>query len=328
MGLKSNVLNKLEEAKGSFISGEFLAGQLSVSRTAVWKAVKSLVREGHIIDSVPNQGYKLTPASNVISNEGILAEISKLGGCAALKHAIVLKSVGSTNTFAKQLIASGESNVTLIVSEEQTGGRGRLGREFTSPKGGLYFSLILPDGLKAQSPGLITTAVSLSVCRSLAKLTPYSPQIKWVNDVFLHGKKICGILTEGVTDLETGSLLSVIIGVGINYCEPQNGFPYELKNIAASIFPRGETPTCSANALCASVVTDLLSHVSNGNFQTDIAEYKRFSLVLGKTVTFTQNGTQLSGKAVDIDDRGGLIVETDGGLLTLNSGEISINLLK
>ncbi|MCD7871975.1 MAG: biotin--[acetyl-CoA-carboxylase] ligase, partial [Clostridiales bacterium] len=210
MELKKEVLSALSSCK-RYISGEELAKQFGKSRAAVWKAVKALKKGGYIIDAVTNKGYILTEDNDILSAESIKQN---------MKHKIDVlyyPSVDSTNSCAKSIAAGGDSRTLLITADEQTAGRGRQGKSFYSPpKTGIYMTLVIHPDLPLQNAVTATTAASVAVCRAVEKLTRLKPEIKWVNDVYLNGNKICGILTEAVSDFEAGIVTSVIIGIGMN----------------------------------------------------------------------------------------------------------------
>ncbi|MEG1870124.1 MAG: biotin--[acetyl-CoA-carboxylase] ligase, partial [Oscillospiraceae bacterium] len=218
MSVKSSVLQMLEANRGNSVSGQQLANELGVSRSAVWKAIKALETDGYAIEAVTNKGYLLASSNDLISAEGInnylAAQYKKLPITA-------LKTVSSTNTHARMMAANGAKHGTIVVSEEQTNGKGRMGRTFFSPEGsGIYMSIILRPNTHTTNAVFITTAAAVAVCRAIAKLTVAKPTIKWVNDIILRDKKICGILTEAVTDFENGMVESVVVGIGINFKEP------------------------------------------------------------------------------------------------------------
>ena len=212
MNVKKNLLDALAEAKGGYISGAALAERIGVSRNAVWKAVKSLEADGYSIESVTAKGYRLSSDNNRLSAEVISADITAESlGC----KVIVLDEVDSTNNYAKKLAAQGALHGTVVAAERQTGGKGRLGRSFSSPKGtGLYMSVIIRPECSVETASLITSAVSVAAAEAVEELCGGRVDIKWVNDLLAGGRKLCGILAEGV--LREGRVQSVILGIGIN----------------------------------------------------------------------------------------------------------------
>ncbi len=346
MSTKDNVLKVLEENKGKTVSGEELANQLSISRTAIWKAIQELRKGGYEINAITNKGYCLSRKSDVLSVEGILPYVKE----SFISDRIhVFQSVESTNLTAKRMALDGAPSGTIIIAEEQTKGRGRMGRSFFSPpSSGIYISFILKPHFDTAKSVLITTAASVAVCKAIEKVTGISCQIKWVNDVYIGEKKICGILTEAVTDFESGHIDYIVLGIGINYNIAQTAFPKELENIAGSLFDGNTIPpaaddqsqgsSISRNQLIAEVINQVSDISSNLESREFIKDYKSRSFVLGKEIlissTIRPNQERNLAKGIqaiaeDIDEDGGLVVRyPDDSVCTLNSGEISIRTVK
>ena len=236
MKTKDIVLRELERNRASYISGQELAEKLNISRTAIWKAINNLKEEGFQIESQTKLGYKLIESDDKLSDEGIRKGLRK-----ELKDIdiIVYDEIDSTNTEAKRrLYSSDVKDFTVIVSDMQKGGRGRTGKSFASPKGSVvYFSIILHprDFFDFSYFDLITVKAAVSVAQGIKESTGKQAEIKWVNDLFIDGKKICGILSELDADFESRSVKSVIVGIGINVNEPRDDSFKDLKNIAGYI---------------------------------------------------------------------------------------------
>lgn len=361
MSTRGSVLKALEENKGAAISGEELANRLSISRAAIWKAIQELRREGYRIDAITNKGYCLATDSDVLSAEGILPylnvdSISVTGDPAMAAGSMadrihVFKSVESTNLTAKKMALDGAPAGTVVIAEEQTKGRGRMGRRFYSPPaGGIYMSFILAPRFDVSKSVLITTAASVAVCKAIEEATGISCRIKWVNDIYKGEKKICGILTEAVTDFESGHIEYIVLGIGINYNTPRSAFPEDISGVAGSLFEDSPTGPDSENGcntalhginkqgtrnrLIAEVINQVMAINERLESRDFIPEYKRRSLVLGKDILIVPvagpDGERnleagIPAAAVDIDGDGGLVVRhADGRLQTLNTGEISI----
>ncbi len=226
--------------------------------------------------------------------------------------------VPSTNTLAKNLAKEGKKLPFLIVSDSQTGGRGRLGRSFFSPAGtGIYMTLALPEVSSPAEALSITPAAAVAVTDAIVSLTGKDPLIKWVNDIFLGGRKICGILAESVP-LSNGKY-ALVIGIGLNMTTCI--FPDELAEVAASL-----DSSVPREQMIAQITNNLLEY-SLCDEENIIARYKKRCFVLGKEIFFTIDGTTFSALAEDVDSRGGLLVrKPDGNLITLMAGEISIRL--
>lgn len=321
MGLKHEVLRLLEENRESYLSGQEIANRLAFSRTAVWKAIHSLKEEGYQIHAVSNKGYRLDTSCDLLSSEGIHAYLAE-----DLKQfpIYVYQQIGSTNTEAKQQALNGAPHGTIILAEEQTQGRGRLGRKFYSPKGtGIYMSIILRPQLHLNQAIQVTTTVAVAICRVIEKLTNQNPHIKWVNDIYLGKQKICGILTEAVTDFESGQVEFIILGIGLNVNTVD--FPADLHEIAGSLNPKDVT----RNQLCAHLLNELFSLFSKLNDPQVLEEYKSKSNVLGNWITFMKNQESYEAFAEDINEQGGLVVRLKNDeKMILNSGEISIRWTK
>lgn len=310
MALKDDILFALLNTN-EYISGEDLAKKFGKSRAAVWKAIKNLTNAGYEIDAVTNKGYKLIENGDIISAPSIKKYINNT------IDVIYYPIVDSTNNACKRLLADGKEGEFLVVAEQQSAGRGRQGKSFYSPSGtGVYFSLTLNPLLPLQNAVTATTAASVAVCKAVEKTTNKNPKIKWVNDVYLDGKKICGILTEAITNFEEGIVNNVIIGIGININTID--FPDDVENAGCL----GEK--INRSLLIAEVCNELIK-IAKGDMKSFIDYYRSHSLVIGKKIKFIKSGEVTPATAVAIDETGGLEVELENGEHTiLRSGEISI----
>ncbi len=323
MSSKSSILRILEQQKGSHVSGEDLAKQLQISRSAVWKAINELKKEGYQITAVPNRGYCLDPSSDRLSPEGVESYLTEVVWAGNIH---VYQLLESTNVTARQLALDGAPHGTVVLAEEQSAGRGRMGRRFASPKHtGIYMSVLLRPHWSAEDSLLITTAASVAVCRAVEQTTGKSAQIKWVNDVYLEGRKVCGILTEAVTDLESGGIESIILGIGVNFSTALADFPEELQHKAGSLFEK-PPEHLDRNRFAAILIQEVMALCDTLTSRSFLNEYRERSLVLGKTVQVLPFGKQAyPAKAVDIDEQGGLVLAlADGSKQVLRSGEVSI----
>ncbi len=319
MSTKAKVLEILEINRQKDVSGEQLAVTIGVSRAAINKVIKDLRQDGYIITAITNKGYRLSAQNDIISAEGIRAMLPE--GCAP--NIFVYSSLSSTNQTAKKLALDNAPDGSVIIANEQTAGRGRMGRSFFSPPdSGIYMSFILRPKINAQKGVLLTVFASVAVCRAIQKVFGINPKIKWVNDIIVNGKKVCGILTEAVTDFESGNVEYVILGIGVNFST--SAFPTELAGIACSLQTEKQSEAIR-NKLIAEIITELSDYsdsLDNGKF---IHEYKKLSCVLGKTIEIIHQSGKTTAEAVDVNDMGGLVVRlNDGSIYTLTSGEISI----
>lgn len=311
--MKKILLQKL--ASGDFVSGEEIASCLGVSRSAVWKAVQSLRNYGFIIDSVTSRGYRISPNNNKLAPE-LIEYNGKI---------IVLDETDSTNNYAKNLASKGAEHGTTVLAEAQTLGKGRIGRTFVSPKEkGLYMSVIIRPDFSLEFSPLITSAVSVAVAESIEQLTNCHTQIKWVNDVYINNKKICGILTEASLGLEYNSLDYAVVGIGINVLSHDFG---ELNSTVTSI--QQETgEKISRNKLCETVLKNIGLHLSGITKKLHLNEYRRREMLTGNMISANIGSEKIIGKALGIDDNANLIVQTDSGIRTLVSGEANLVRIK
>lgn len=324
MSTKNRILELLEKRRGESISGERLAEILGVSRNAVWKAVKELQKDGYSIAAVTNKGYCLSDENDILSIAGIKPFLSPKAQPYADKIQIY-KALESTNKTAKELAIAGAPHGTVIIADSQTKGRGRYTRSFFSPHGGLYISIILrPEVLRFDNPTAVTAFAAVSVCEAIEIISDKTPKIKWVNDIFIDGKKVCGILTEAVTNFESGGLEWIVLGIGVNVYTRTEDFPSELQNIATSVFPDKKIKGVR-NKLSAEIINRILGF-ETAPIEAEIFEkYKKRLMLLGKEITVIQNETEFKATAVDVDSIGHLIVKDEKGeIITLFSGEIRI----
>ena len=325
MSTKNRILELLEQQRGESISGEHLAGVLGISRNAVWKAIKELQKDGYHIVAVTNKGYCLSAENDIISIPGIKPFLSERSQFYANKIQ-VHKSLESTNKTAKEMAVAGAEHGTIIIADCQTMGRGRYSRNFFSPSGGgLYMSMVLrPEAMHFKNPTSVTAFAAVSVCEAIESISTKVPRIKWVNDIFIDGKKVCGILTEAVTDFESGGLDWVVLGIGINVHTRTEDFPCDLQSIATSIYP-DEKMSGVRNRLSAEIINRILGFETLPS-ETEIFEkYKKRLMVLGKKITVIQNQVEYMATAIDVDSVGHLVVKNESGeRITLSSGEIRI----
>lgn len=330
MAVKDAVLDALEHNKDNYISGEDLSRQLGVSRAAVSKAVKTLRGEGYEIDAVTNRGYMMPSDGTAISEAAVRSALP-----ASLRNMalFVYDITDSTNLEARRFVLGENPTAPAVfIARQQTAGRGRLGRGFYSPKDGLYLSIVIKPAFDMSRASQVTVAAAAATSEAIDAVCGCDSRIKWVNDIYVNNKKVCGILTEAATDFETGQIDSLIIGIGINTSD--RSFPPELAGIAGSVpAVSGEELTGHEKAqLAASIIEKVLRYTKDLSGFMD--SYRDRSMVIGKRITvytgtYRKDPTQeLGGKsarALGIDDSGGLIVEYDDGTRqTLTSGEVSI----
>lgn len=232
-------------------------------------------------------------------------------------------SIDSTNTYLKNISSNIKNEFTTVVANEQTQGRGRLGRQFFSPANtGIYMSFIIKPDMSITDATFITTATSVAVCKAIENVTHLNPKIKWINDIYIENKKACGILAEAITDINSGNLAGIIIGIGINVNTTNDIFPENIKDIATALTISNKI---DRNELIASILNEF--HIIYNNPQDYMEDYKKRSLILNKDIYYIQNGIKYYGTAIDFTENGGLvIIDNEGNKKTLTSGEISVRL--
>ncbi len=323
--VRDDVLQVLEQHRGEQVSGGALAKELQVSRTAVWKAISSLRRDGFPIDSVPGGGYTLSSDSDALSAAGIefLLRTEQLA-----RSLEVFSQIDSTNNYLKKNASDLPSGHT-VVADCQTAGRGRLGRTFLSPSGtGVYLSMLLRSQLPLEQINLITVGAAVAICHAIEETAGFTPDLKWVNDVLMHGKKLCGILTEASIEAETGLLSYAIVGIGINVRTPKDGYPEEIREIAGSIEDFAPH-SVNRNALVAAFLNhmercyDLICYNHTDELMEEYRSYMHF---LGQEIRVISNGVSEPATALSINEKGHLIVRQNDEERTVLAGEISIRL--
>lgn len=322
MSVKDEILQQLESNKGSYISGGQLANNLGVSRNAVWKAIKSLEKNGYQITAVPNKGYCLSDQNDILSPSSINQY---------LKHPLnisVYKTISSTNTVLKEDANNGAPEGTVIISEEQTAGRGRMGKKFYSPAGtGIYLSILLRPDMPANESLFLTTSAAVATAKAIEDVSDKKAGIKWVNDIYIDSKKVCGILTEAAFNLETGKLDYAIVGIGINICFPNGGFPSDIDNIATAVFDKTSDSINKRSRLIAHLLDYLMDYYQNINKKDYVKDYIDRSILIGKDVQLIESNNTIPATVLSIDDDCRLKVQLENGSERwLTSGEVSIKL--
>lgn len=299
---------------------EALSKSLSLTANDVLEALKSLKSCGYIDETTENgcAEYKMSNHDETISAQKIssftLPAVSE-------KNIIVFDNICSTNETAKRLALSGADDKTIVIAQSQSAGKGRKGRSFYSPeRSGIYMSIIkLPQSSPSGSV-LITSCSAVAVCRAIEKVCSVSAQIKWVNDIICRGKKVCGILTEALTNSSGNSLQYIVTGIGVNCFHSE--MPAELAKKAGSV---SDVKSFSRNMLCAQIINEFISLSEEIESRKFINEYRQRSAVIGQNIEVFEENQAYKAKALDIDNDCCLIVKaTDGSIKTLNSGEISI----
>lgn len=321
MTIKEKVLVLLEKNMGNYLSGEEIAGQLDCTRGAVWKAVKTLQNQGYNINAVTNKGYKLDENTDILSLAGIEQYLDEEVRNMDIE---VFHSVSSTNDIVKDFANQGGKEGKVVISGMQTKGKGRLGRSFYSPSdSGLYMSILLRPEMSAADAVKITTAAAVAVAQSVEKVSDQNTNIKWVNDVYLNGKKICGILTEASFNLENGGLDYAVVGIGVNVYQPDGGFPEEIKDIAGAVFK--EKIGTARNRICAYIINSFMKYYHELDENTFYDGYRSRLMWAGEKINIISPKETVPATLLDVDKDCKLLVKLENDEeKTISTGEISI----
>lgn len=321
--MKEEILRLLKENTTEFISGQEISEKFGVSRTAIWKYINQLKIEGYEIESISKKGYRLVASPDILTYEEIVDGLkTKFIG----RKIIHFDDIGSTNSKAKELALSGTEDGTVIIAEEQTMGKGRLGRNFISPKGkGIWMSIILKPDINPLNVSMVTQIGAAAINKAFRELK-IDTFIKWPNDILLNKKKFCGILTEMSAELTKVNF--IVMGIGINVNVDENDFTKEVKETATSI--KIET---GKRVDRKEIVSRILNNfeelyedfIEREDIQRTIDICRENSILMGREIRVIKRGNSINAKVLDIDDKGELVVQyEDGKVENLISGEISI----
>jgi BirA family biotin operon repressor/biotin-[acetyl-CoA-carboxylase] ligase len=322
--LRESVLISLKEKHGKWVSGEALSEILKVSRTTIWKQVKLLQAEGYEVASSPKKGYRLSSPPDLLSPDEICPNLTtKVLG---RQHYFYYQEIDSTNNQARNLAAAGYPEGTIVVAEMQTAGRGRRGRSWYSPAiKGIYLSVILRPILPLKEISRVSLVTAVAVAETLEAELNLRPHIKWPNDILVNNRKIAGILSEAVTDMD--GVEYIVTGIGLNINNHAQDFPSEFRSTATSSLAEYDRPGSRVK-----VLQGLLERLENhyfellgGNFANTLEKGKSLSMVIGRELQLDTINGFIVGQAIDIDDNGFLIMRDQSGTIhTIMSGEISI----
>lgn len=319
--MRKEIINILKNHAGDYISGEDISNKLGITRAGIWKHIKTLREAGYEIESVSNRGYKLIGTPDVITEEEINEYLKTKYVGRNYKH---FNEIDSTNTQCKRECSENIIEGMVIVSEEQSKGKGRLGRSWSSPKGtGIWMSIILTPAIAPVLAPKITIIGAAAVYNALKDMN-INVGIKWPNDIVIDGKKVCGILTE--MNAEIDRINYVVMGIGINVNTEE--FPEELSDKATSLRIQ-----CGENINRKELVGKILNYTEyyydlfkeTGSIKEVINICKKGSVVLGKEIKVISGCSEIICEAIDIDDDGELIVKyEDGSIHKVISGEVSV----
>ena len=318
--MKAEILTILKDTDG-YVSGQELCERFGVSRTAVWKAMNQLKKEGYEIESVQNKGYHLVKTPDILSkNELVSIRKTKWVGTEICYFDVT----DSTNTQAKSLGEGDAPNGTLVVAGKQESGRGRRGRSFESPAGtGIFMTLLLRPEIEPQNASMLTLVSALAVAKGIEHMVDLPVQIKWPNDIVINGKKVCGILTEMSAQMDYVNY--IVIGIGINVGNEE--FPEEIKDVATSIYL--ESGKHVNRAMLIEKIWEEFEdyyelYEKTQDLSSLVKEYDSYLVNRGQKVRVLDSKEPYEGKAMGITDRGELIVDTWESRKLVSTGEVSV----
>jgi BirA family biotin operon repressor/biotin-[acetyl-CoA-carboxylase] ligase len=318
---KDKILTLLRSSKAGYISGEELARKAGISRTMVWKHVESLRSSGFGIEAVPSRGYRITSIPDILRQSDIKPGL-KTGVIGKEIH--LLPSVASTNTLAMELAMSGSPEGTVVIAETQTGGKGRLGRKWLSPKGNLYLSVILRPDVPLQKAPLITLMGAVAVATAIRTTCGLEAGIKWPNDILVAGKKVSGLLTE--MSAEQDRVRHIVLGVGVDVNMELETLPSEIRALATTL-AAASGKTIDRTMLLRQLLRDLdhWYRIFLTNGPDVLREWSSLNLTIGNRVAVSGAGEALEGLAQGIDEEGRLVIRLDNGTVrTVAAGDVAI----
>ena len=310
----ARILLALRTAGSGFVSGADLAGQLGISRAAVWARIEDLRQLGYDIAASPHQGYQLRSVPDRLCADDLLA--LAVGNQVVGRDIRVFEETNSTNDVVDKLARDGVKEGAVVFAEAQSKGRGRLGRKWMSPaRKGLWFSILLRPALGPQAATQVTVAAATALCRAIREQTELRPEIKWPNDILVGGRKVAGVLTE--LNAEPDAIKHMILGIGIDVNVATSDFPPDLRKIATSL--KIETGRhLSRIDLAAAILRELdadYQRICRRQFATIADEWEAQCGTLGRRVSIHLGARILSGRAESLDDDGALLLRTDHGHL-------------
>ena len=319
---RSAILEMLRTRVGQFVSGEELGRQLGISRTAVSKQIQKLRQEGYDVESTVSHGHRLQRLPDLLRPEEVCPRLTTQFIGSEIYY---YTEIGSTNDEAKKRAVSGCPEGTLVITETQLGGRGRLARGWFSPVGkGIWFSVVLRPPFPPQEAPKCTLMAAVALNRAIREVTGIPCGIKWPNDILCNGKKIVGILTEMSAEMD--AINHIVIGIGINVNIEANEIPPELKEIATSVLMETGVAVSRIDLFIKVLerLEELYLLVKTDGFAAVLSAWRQESITLGRMVNVIAPDKSFAGKAVDIDGDGALLVQTDQGMERVLAGDVSI----
>lgn len=322
--MKERLIQLFEESRERYLSGEQISRELNVTRTAVWKHIQTLKEDGYVFEAAPRLGYKLVSAPDRLRPEAItrILRTEVLG-----REIHCFDEADSTQNIAHRLVREGAPEGTLVITERQTSGRGRLGRHWHSPKGkGIYMSLVVKPSIPIHLMPHLTLLAAVALCRAIRIAVPgLNPGIKWPNDLLIGGKKISGILME--SSAENEALQYIVAGIGISCNLQPEDYPEELKDRATSLLIESGARVDRAGLIAEFLyqLEELYKLYLEQGFTPIRTLWEASSATIGQEVRMITHGGTFVGTAVSLDDWGGLTLrQADGSFRTVYSADTEL----
>lgn len=318
---KDKILKLLRSAKAGFLSGQELAAKMGISRTMVWKHIKSLEREGFGVEAVPSRGYRITAVPDLLRLDDIRHGL-KAGIVGKYIH--LFPEVVSTNTLAMQMAAEGAPEGTVVLAETQTGGKGRLGRKWMSPKGNLYLSLVLRPSIPVQKAPLVTLMGAAATVSAIRTICAVPAAIKWPNDIILSGKKVSGLLTE--MSAEPDRVKHIVLGIGVDVNMRLDELPSDMRALATTVAAEAGR-SIDRTGLLRQILRELDQAYRKllENDREVLEDWKSLNSTIGNRVAVRGLNETIQGLAEGIDAEGRLMVKLDDGTTrTVAAGDVTI----
>lgn len=318
---KDKILKLLRSSKTGFVSGQELASKMGISRTMVWKHIKSLEQEGFRIEAIPSQGYRITAAPDLLRLDDIKHGLkTKIIG----KDIRLFRQVESTNTLAMEMASGGAAEGAVVIAETQTGGKGRLGRKWISPKGNLYLSVILRPDIPVFKAPLITLMSAVATASAIKKECQLPAAIKWPNDIILSGRKASGLLTE--MSAEPDRVKHIVVGIGVDVNMELNELPPDIRALATTL-----AVEAGRRIDRTALLRQILRHIEHWygillrNDQEVLREWQSLNATTGNRVAVRGLNETVEGLAEGIDSEGRLVIRLDDGATrTVAAGDVTI----
>ncbi len=333
MDSSQQILQLLQAHAGTPLSGNYIGQKLQISRTAVWKAIRKLQKNGFTIKACAREGYLLSGnCADMLTKDGMLACLAHINPEAASKIKLFVHgTVSSTQDLLAQQAQEGASAGTCVAATQQLSGRGRRGHQFFSPPGGVYISLLLrPPALKISMARWVSVSATLAACEAIEDVLQLANldmpvKIKWLNDIFIGNKKVCGVLSEARCNLDNELIDYVILGAGFNLYPPEGELPEHLRDLMGALLPPKQQINEGKNYLAAAFVSRVFSQLNHFDRRMAAEQFRNRSNLLGRSVTLISENSRCKAQVIDIDEDCRLQVRfNDGTRAALSGGEISL----